>query len=94
MWPVINKVLWLVEITAFRLESKSCKIFFVKNKFSNNESTRSYNRAYCFDIYIYCDIRRLANIDNATFTMHQSYPEQLLGRIAKKAFGQLGCKGG
>ena len=45
-------------------------------------------------IYIYCDIRRLANIDNATFTMHQSYPEQLLGRIAKKAFGQLGCKGG
>ena len=26
--------------------------------------------------------------------MHQSYPEQLLGRIAKKAFGQLGCKGG
>ena len=36
--------------------------------------------------------RRLANIDNATFTMHQSYPEQLLGRIAKKAFTTLGCK--
>ena len=29
------------------------------------------------------NIRRLANIDNATFTMHQTYPEQLLGRIAK-----------
>ena len=43
---VINSVLSFVEITAFRLESKSCKIFFVKNKCSNNESTRVYNRSY------------------------------------------------
>ena len=35
----------LVEITAFRLESKSCKGFFVTNKFSTNESTRIYNRS-------------------------------------------------
>ena len=28
MWPVINSILSLVEITPFRLESKSCKGFF------------------------------------------------------------------
>lgn len=38
------------------------------------------------------NIRRLANIDNATFAVHQVYPEQLLGRVAKKAFNTLGCK--
>ena len=36
------------------------------------------------------NIRRLANIDNATFTVHQVYPEQLLGRVSKKAFSTLG----
>ena len=37
-------------------------------------------------------IRRLANVDNPNFTVHQVYPEQLLGRIAKKAFQTLGVK--
>ena len=47
------RVLSLVEITAFRLESKSCKGFFL-NKFSTNESTRIitghviYNTAYTY----------------------------------------------
>ena len=42
----------MVEITAFRLESKPCKVFFFENKFSTNESTRiitshvTYNLAY------------------------------------------------
>ena len=36
------------------------------------------------------NIRRLANIDNSTFAVHQVYPEQLLGRVAKKAFSTLG----
>ena len=42
-WPVIIQCLSLVEITAFRLESKSCKGFCFTNKFSTNESTRIYN---------------------------------------------------
>ena len=33
MWPLINRLLSLVEITAFRLESKSCKDFFEKMYF-------------------------------------------------------------
>ena len=41
---VINSVLSLVEITAFRLENKSCKGFFL-NKFSTNEGTQIYNRS-------------------------------------------------
>ena len=31
-------------------------------------------------------------MDNPNFTVHQVYPEQLLGRIAKKAFQTLGVK--
>ena len=42
----------MVEITAFRLECKSCKGFFLKNKFSTNEITRIYNRSY--DLYVPC----------------------------------------
>ena len=42
IWPAINSLLSLVEITAFRLERKSCKEFFFINKFSNNESTQIY----------------------------------------------------
>ena len=41
----MNSVLSLVEITAFRLESKSCKGFFL-DKFSTIESTRIYNRSF------------------------------------------------
>ena len=46
-------VLSMVEITAFRLESKSCKGFFL-NKFSTNESTQIitghvlFNLAYTY----------------------------------------------
>ena len=46
-------MLSLVEITEFRLESKSCKVFFL-NKFSTNESTQIitghviYNPAYAY----------------------------------------------
>ena len=36
------------------------------------------------------NIRRLANLDTGTFGLHSVYPEQLLGRIAKKAFSTLG----
>ena len=46
MWPIINQLLSFVEITAFRLESKSCKGFFWKNEFSTNESTQIYNRSH------------------------------------------------
>ena len=44
----------LVEITAFPLESKSCKGFFWKNKFSTNESTLIYNRSHDLlpDLYL------------------------------------------
>ncbi|XP_059098950.1 soluble guanylate cyclase 88E-like isoform X2 [Tigriopus californicus] len=37
-------------------------------------------------------VRRLANIDSPTFSVHHVYPEQLMGRMAKKAFQFLGCK--
>merc|ERR1712106_1006715 len=37
------------------------------------------------------NVRRLANIDPPTFSIHQVYPEQLLGKIAKKTFTTLGC---
>jgi len=37
------------------------------------------------------NVRRLANIDSPTFSIHQVYPEQLLGKIAKKTFTTLGC---
>merc|ERR1712227_73806 len=37
------------------------------------------------------NIRRLSNIDSPTFSIHQVYPEQLLGKIAKKTFTTLGC---
>ena len=45
-----NQIVWiqllsLVEITAFRLESKSCKGFFFSNKYSSKESTRIYHHA-------------------------------------------------
>ena len=38
----MNSVLSLVEITVFKLESKSCKGFFLENKYSINESTQNY----------------------------------------------------
>ena len=38
------------------------------------------------------NIRRLAGLDSPDFAVHQVYPEQLLGRIAKKAFSTLGCR--
>ena len=38
----------LVEITAFRLESKSCKGFCLTNKFSTNESTLIYKGSHDF----------------------------------------------
>lgn len=34
-------------------------------------------------------IRRLANFETTTFSVHQVYPEQLLGRLAKKATLEL-----
>jgi len=37
------------------------------------------------------NVRRLSNIDSPTFSIHQVYPEQLLGKIAKKTFTTLGC---
>jgi len=37
------------------------------------------------------NVRRLANIDTPTFSIHHVYPEQLLGKIAKKTFTTLGC---
>jgi len=37
------------------------------------------------------NVRRLANIDTPTFSIHQVYPEQLLGKVAKKTFTTLGC---
>jgi len=37
------------------------------------------------------NIRRLSNIDSPTFSIHQVYPEQMLGKIAKKTFTTLGC---
>jgi len=37
------------------------------------------------------NVRKMANIDTPTFSIHQVYPEQLLGKIAKKAFQTLGC---
>jgi len=37
------------------------------------------------------NVRRLSNIDSPTFTIHQVYPEQLLGKLAKKTFTTLGC---
>jgi len=37
------------------------------------------------------NVRRLANIDSPTFSIHQVYPEQLLGKLAKKTFTTLGC---
>ena len=52
------------------------------------------------------NVRRMANIDTPTFSIHQVaspqewaatklwlqvYPEQLLGKIAKKTFTTLGC---
>lgn len=38
------------------------------------------------------NVRRLANIDTPTFSIHNVYPEQLLGKISKKAFTTLGCQ--
>ena len=37
------------------------------------------------------NVRRLSNIDSPTFSIHQVYPEQLLGKVAKKTFTTLGC---
>ena len=37
------------------------------------------------------NIRRLSNIDSPTFSIHQVYPEQMLGKLAKKTFTTLGC---
>ncbi|XP_023336260.1 soluble guanylate cyclase 88E [Eurytemora carolleeae] len=37
------------------------------------------------------NVRRLANIDTPTFSIHHVYPEVLLGKIAKKTFTTLGC---
>jgi len=37
------------------------------------------------------NVRRLANVDTPTFSIHHVYPEQLLGKIAKKTFTTLGC---
>ena len=51
-------MLSFVEITAFRLESKSCQGFFIRNKFSTNESTRIitghviYNPAYTYQFQL------------------------------------------
>ena len=36
------------------------------------------------------NVRRLSNIDSPTFSIHQVYPEQLLGKVAKKTFTTLG----
>ena len=38
------KLIALIEITTLRLESKPSKGYFLKNKFSTNESTQIYNR--------------------------------------------------
>jgi len=37
------------------------------------------------------NVRRLANIDTPTFSIHHVYPEQLLGKLSKKTFTTLGC---
>ena len=42
----MNSILSLVEIKAFTLDSKSCKGFVLKNKFSTNKSTWIYNRSH------------------------------------------------
>ena len=45
-------MLSLVEITTFRMESKSFKRFLLnENRFSTNESTQNYNEAYIYSIY-------------------------------------------
>jgi len=38
------------------------------------------------------NIRRLANIDTPSFSIHQTYPEQLVGKVVKKALGALDMK--
>jgi hypothetical protein len=59
MWPVINSILSLVEITSFTQESKSCKGFFL-NKFSTSESTWIYNRSHGLQPGLYQPPRSLA----------------------------------
>ena len=44
----LNSVLSLVEITAFRLERKSWKGFFFRNRFSTNESTQIFKQVMWF----------------------------------------------
>ena len=58
-------MLSLVEITEFRLESKSCKGFFL-NRFSTSESTRIYNRS--------CDLKSglYLQIPNENHLQHQT----------------------
>ena len=52
MWPVINQLLSLVEITTSRQESKFCKGFFWKNKFSTNESTQFITGHMIYSLYL------------------------------------------
>ena len=58
-------MLSLVEITAFRLESKSCKGFFLEDKLSTNESTQIitghviYNPVYTYKFQLKTTMKTL-----------------------------------
>ena len=73
----------MVEITAFRLESKSCKGFFLEDKLSTNESTQIitghviYNPAYTYKFQL-----KTTLIDTQNRLWNQSlYPAVLVSQF-------------